>query len=63
MIGVQSLLPALLAALCLANAEGLMTGLPDTLIVWPFIAMAFIAASNDIAIDGYYMEGISDPKQ
>ena len=53
MVGVQSLLPALLAALCLANAEGLMTGLPDTLIVWPFIAMAFIAASNDIAFDGY----------
>ena len=27
------------------------------------MVLAFIAATNDIAIDGYYMEGISDPKQ
>ncbi|MBP8285173.1 MAG: hypothetical protein KAX46_14880 [Chromatiaceae bacterium] len=63
MVGVQTLLTALLATLCLAKAEGLMTRLPDTLIVWPFIAMAFITAMNDIAIDGHYMEGISDPTQ
>ncbi len=38
-----------------------MTGLPDTLIVWPFIAMAFIAATNDIAIDGHYMGASATP--
>jgi MFS transporter, PAT family, beta-lactamase induction signal transducer AmpG len=70
MIAVQALLTlltALLAFLCLispaAIEAGLMGGLPDTLLVWLFIAMAFIAATNDIAIDGYYMEGIADPKQ
>jgi len=61
--GLLTLLSALLAGLCLASGAGLMTGLPDALLVWLFIAMAFIAATNDIAIDGYYMEGISDPKQ
>jgi PAT family beta-lactamase induction signal transducer AmpG len=66
MISVQillTLLTALLAGLCLASAEGLIADLPDAVLVWIFVAMAFIAATNDIAIDGYYMEGITDPKQ
>ena len=66
MILVQALLTvltALLAALCLARGEDLIAGLPDALLVWLFIVMAFVAATNDIAIDGYYMEGISDPKE
>ena len=64
MISVQALLTlltALLAVLCLYRGDG--AALPDTLLVWLFILMAFIAATNDIAIDGYYMEGISDPKE
>ena len=61
--GLLTLLTALLAGLCLASGAGLMAGVPDALLVALFIAMAFIAATNDIAIDGYYMEGISDPKQ
>jgi len=27
-----------------------------------FVALAFLSASNDIAIDGYYMEGLTDPR-
>ncbi len=60
---VLTVLTALLAGLCLASGEGVIPGLPDAVLVWLFIAMAFIAATNDIAIDGYYMEGITDPKQ
>jgi len=60
---VLTLLTALLAGLCLASGGGVIPGLPDAVLVWLFIAMAFIAATNDIAIDGYYMEGIADPKQ
>lgn len=66
MIAIQALLTlltAVLAGLCFAKGAGHMAGLPDALLVWLFILMAFVAATNDIAIDGYYMEGISDPKQ
>ncbi|MBA4393660.1 MAG: hypothetical protein C0407_08925, partial [Desulfobacca sp.] len=28
-----------------------------------FIILAFLSATNDIAIDGYYMEGLTDPKE
>jgi PAT family beta-lactamase induction signal transducer AmpG len=28
-----------------------------------FIVLAFLSATNDIAIDGYYMEGLTDPKE
>jgi len=66
MILVQALLTlltALLAALCLARGTGLDVGVPDGLLVGVFVALAFLAATNDIAIDGYYMEGITDPKE
>ena len=45
-----TLLTALLATLCLLDGEA--NRVPDTLLVWLVIAMAFIAATNDIAIDG-----------
>jgi MFS transporter, PAT family, beta-lactamase induction signal transducer AmpG len=66
MILVQALitlLTGLLAALCLGDGMGLISDLPDALLVGIFVVMAFLAATNDIAIDGYYMEGITDPKQ
>jgi PAT family beta-lactamase induction signal transducer AmpG len=66
MIAVQALLTgltALLAALCLLDGDGVLARVPDAVLVWLFVAMAFVAATNDIAIDGYYMEGITDPKQ
>ena len=28
-----------------------------------FVGISFLAASNDIAIDGYYMEGLRDPRE
>jgi PAT family beta-lactamase induction signal transducer AmpG len=34
---------------------GFVTGL--------FITLSFLSATNDIAIDGYYMEGLTDPKE
>lgn len=33
------------------------------LIAAAFILLAFLSATNDIAIDGYYMEGLTDPKE
>ena len=66
MILVQALLTlltALLAVLCLGRGTGVITLVPDALLVGVFVALAFLAATNDIAIDGYYMEGITDPKE
>ncbi|WP_295384150.1 hypothetical protein [uncultured Thiodictyon sp.] len=66
MILVQALLTlltALLAVLCLGRGMGLVAGVPDALLVGVFVAMAFLAATNDVAIDGYYMAGIADPKE
>jgi len=61
--GLLTLMTALLAALCLARGAGAIVGVPDALLVWLFVLMAFVAATNDIAIDGFYMEGITDPKE
>ncbi|WP_295448225.1 hypothetical protein [uncultured Thiodictyon sp.] len=66
MILVQALLTlltALLAVLCLGRGIDQIAGVPDALLVGIFVAMAFLAATNDVAIDGYYMEGIADPKE
>ena len=32
------------------------------LIAFIFVALGFVAATNDVAIDAYYLEGLSDPK-
>jgi PAT family beta-lactamase induction signal transducer AmpG len=32
-------------------------------LVWIFTILAFVAATNDVVIDGYYMEGLTDPKE
>jgi len=58
-----TLLTALLAVLCLGQAHAPEPALPIAPLVGIFIVMAFTAATNDIAIDGYYMEGVSDPKE
>ncbi len=61
---VQSILTLLMASValwCFWNAHH-PGALPIWLIIAIFGAMAFVAATNDIAIDGYYMEGITDPK-
>jgi len=49
MILVQALLTvltALLAALCLARGAGLVAGVPDALLVWLFIVMAFVEGES-----------------
>jgi PAT family beta-lactamase induction signal transducer AmpG len=33
------------------------------LIAFLFVGLAFISATNDIAIDAYYLEGLTDPKE
>lgn len=47
------------AAFCFLVADGASPSLAP--VVGLFIALAFLSATNDIAIDGYFQEGISDP--
>jgi PAT family beta-lactamase induction signal transducer AmpG len=66
MILVQTaitLLTALVAVLCFGAAGADGSGALTSSLVWIFIVLAFIAATNDVAIDGYYMEGITDPRE
>jgi PAT family beta-lactamase induction signal transducer AmpG len=63
-IGVQtaiSLMTAAVAALCFFAAGSANPALSNSFLAVLFVILAFIAATNDIAIDGYYMEGITDP--
>jgi MFS transporter, PAT family, beta-lactamase induction signal transducer AmpG len=55
-----SLMTAAIAIVCFL-AQGADPGLSNTFLALAFVILAFIAATNDIAIDGYYMEGITDP--
>lgn len=66
MIAVQSLvtlITAAIAIICFANSHTVNPGLSTSVIVILFIVLAFIAATNDVVIDGYYMEGLTDPKE
>jgi PAT family beta-lactamase induction signal transducer AmpG len=66
MIVVQiliSLLTGAVAFLCFATAHGANPLLSTNVLVMLFVVLAFIAATNDIVIDGYYMEGLTDPKE
>lgn len=66
MIVVQILITLLtlaVAGICVLAARSPDPSLSTSVLVALFIVMAFIAATNDIAIDGYYMEGIADPKE
>ena len=57
-----SILTAIIAVLCLM-VPGIGDANPHILAMsLVFVAMAFAAATNDIAIDAYYMEGLTDPK-
>jgi PAT family beta-lactamase induction signal transducer AmpG len=66
MIIIQSLISILVAAISLScfSAAGQMD--PSwfiAVIAGTFVILAFLSATNDIAIDGYYMEGLTDPKE
>ena len=64
MIGVQiaiSLLTAAVALVCFNAGYDHNSALSTQTLIVVFILLAFIAATNDVAIDGYYMEGLTDP--
>jgi PAT family beta-lactamase induction signal transducer AmpG len=58
-----TLLTAAVAAICFTAAKSPDPGLSTSLLVFLFIALAFVAATNDIVIDGYYMEGLTGSKE
>ncbi len=59
-----TLLTALVSLLCFAAAAGGMSPVfAATTLVWIFAVLALIAATNDVVIDGYYMDGLTDPKE
>jgi PAT family beta-lactamase induction signal transducer AmpG len=57
-----TLFTAAIAAICFYADHLSGTGFSTSLLVYIFIALAFISATNDIVIDGYYMEGLPDSK-
>jgi len=64
MLAVQFLITVftgIIAVICFTSAHGASPLLSTPLIVFLFVLLAFIAATNDIVIDGYYMDGIPDP--
>lgn len=58
-----TILTGAISLICFSSANVTNPTFTTSLLVWIFIIMAFISATNDIAIDGYYMEGLSDPKE
>ncbi|HUI90952.1 MAG TPA: MFS transporter [Chitinivibrionales bacterium] len=63
MIGVQALITLFTALIAFINfiipAQGSPAGF-IALIALLFVILAFLSATNDISIDGYYMEGLPD---
>jgi PAT family beta-lactamase induction signal transducer AmpG len=57
-----TIMTGIVAVICFAAGKSTDPGLSTSLLVFLFIVLAFIAATNDIVIDGYYMEGLTDPK-
>jgi PAT family beta-lactamase induction signal transducer AmpG len=66
MIAIQSIVTLLtlaVAVICYMSSSAQTPFLSTSVLVGLFIAFAFIAATNDIIIDGYYIEGIPDQKE
>lgn len=66
MIAVQAAISVLIMGLsffCFTAARQADAGWVLAVISAIFIGLAFLSATNDIAIDGYYMEGLTDPKE
>jgi PAT family beta-lactamase induction signal transducer AmpG len=66
MIAVQTLISLLIIGVsfsCFTAAHQAEVGWILGVISVLFIVLAFLSATNDIAIDGYYMEGLTDPKE
>lgn len=66
MITVQALISLLVLGISFFCFTASQPSDPDLLLAIisaTFIVLAFLSATNDIAIDGYYMEGLTDPKE
>ncbi|HMA65482.1 MAG TPA: hypothetical protein VKO63_09795, partial [Chitinispirillaceae bacterium] len=66
MIAIQSIITLLtvaVAVICFTSSNNSDPVLSTSVLVALFIAFAFVAATNDIVIDGYYIEGIPDQKE
>ena len=66
MIIVQALVSVLVLSIslvCFTATNQSDLNLLLAIISITFIVLAFLSATNDIAIDGYYMEGLTDPKE
>jgi PAT family beta-lactamase induction signal transducer AmpG len=66
MISVQVIITVLTAGvsiICFSASHANAPALSTSLLVFLFIALAFVSATNDVIIDGYYMEGLTDPKE
>ena len=66
MIAVQAGISLLIIGVsycCFIATHQTDAGLILAIIAGTFVVLAFLSATNDIAIDGYYMEGLTDPKE
>ncbi len=66
MIAVQAIITVFIIGIsygCFIAARLTDPGWILALISGTFVLLAFLSATNDIAIDGYYMEGLTDPKE
>ncbi len=65
MIILQALISLFTAMIALTNFLPLQAGSGGymTFIVISFVILAFLSATNDISIDGFYMEGLTDPAE
>jgi len=64
MLGFQGAITLVLASIAAVNLMAPAAGASEgqlALLSLAFVLLAFVSASNDIAIDGYYMEGLRDP--
>jgi MFS transporter, PAT family, beta-lactamase induction signal transducer AmpG len=66
MLVIQALISLLVAGIsisCFSAVQQVDPGWLIAIIAGTFVILAFLSATNDIAIDGYYMEGLTDPKE
>jgi PAT family beta-lactamase induction signal transducer AmpG len=63
LVGALTLVVAFGANRMPAHASTLEVQALVTILAFVFLVIAFIAATNDVAIDAYYMEGIKDPTE
>ncbi len=57
-----TLTTAVIAGICFISSNSVNPVLTTSLLVYFFIILSFLAATNDITIDGYYMEGLTDSR-